>query len=105
MTVTLYFFYAGWCPCSHASAPWIKKALADNAGAGLQAFGVGIQDKTAKLTEFARLHKLDFPVAVQGGQALADQTGVAITPTTLFVDENGVIKSVFVGKIERWFAF
>lgn len=98
---TLYFFYAGWCPCSHQSVGWIKKAVEENKSNGLNVFYIGIQDSSDKLEEFAKTHKLTFPVAVNGGQTVASGIGVIITPTTLFVDEKGVIKSTFIGKIER----
>jgi len=43
-----------------------------------------------KLEEFAKTHKLAFPVSTQGGQTVASGVGVTITPTTLFADEKGV---------------
>jgi len=98
----LYFFYASWCPCSHQSVEKIMRAVDGHRGAGLTALFVGIQDSTEQLEMFLRKHKLDVPAVVEGGQSLADSVGVGITPTTLFVDKEGVIRSVFVGKIEEY---
>jgi len=99
---TVYFFFADWCPCSHQSVQWITRALDDHRAAGLAMVGVGVQNGRDKLERFARRYDLPFPVAVRGGDGLADVVGVTITPTTLFVDGDGVIRSVFVGKIDEY---
>ncbi len=98
----LFFFYADWCPCSHQSIGWIKKARADYSAVGLNVMGIGIQDKTKNLERFAVGYKLSFPVAVKDGQDLARSVGVKTTPTTFFVGSDGVIKSIYVGKIEKY---
>lgn len=99
---TIYYFYANWCPCSHESIQFIKKMGAENAQSGLMTLGVGIQDSPAGLAQYAKTHKLEFPVVTENGQDLAREAGVEITPTTIFVDSGGVIRYVHVGKIERY---
>jgi len=64
--------------------------------------GIGIQDSAEKLARFARQYQLDFPVSNVGGDGLARSVGVSVTPTTVFVGPDGVIRSIFVGKIERY---
>jgi len=99
---TIYFFYANWCPCSHISVDWIKKAFEDHKAEGLRVLSVGVQDSSDKLKEFVTTHKLPFPACAVGGDDVAASVGVSITPTTVFVGGDGVIKSVYVGKIERY---
>jgi peroxiredoxin len=99
---TVYYFFASWCPCSHQSMQWMKKMYAENGKSGLYILGVGIQDSSAGLAQFAKLHKIDFPVITEGGPSLARDAGVEITPTTVFVDPGGIIRYVHVGKIERY---
>lgn len=98
----MYFFYASWCPCSHQSMEWIKMALNNNSSTALSILGIGIQDSQKKLEEFANLHQLTFPVSTVGGNAVANSIGVKTTPTTIFADSNGIIRWIFVGKIERY---
>jgi len=98
----LYYFYAGWCPCSHESVANIRRAVEEGKTAGVGVMFVGIQDSRDNLEKFARTHDLTFPVAVEGGQMFADRVGVSITPTTVFVDREGVVRSFFVGKVERF---
>jgi len=99
---TVYFYYADWCPCSHSSIKYIKKAGVDYRDAGLMLMGIGIQGSSDKLQGFAEKYELDFPVSVKGGDDVARLMGVKTTPTTLFVDEAGTVRSIYVGKIERY---
>jgi peroxiredoxin len=99
---TLYYFYANWCPCSHDSVANIRRAAQEGKAAGLSILFVGIQDSSDNLAKFAHTHKIEFPVVTERGQSLADRVGVGITPTTVFVDKDGVIRSFFVGKVERF---
>ena len=98
----MYYFYASWCPCSHKSIKWLKKALNNNNTAELATLGIGIQDTPKKLEKFANLHQLTFPVSNIGGTSMAAAIGVKTTPTTIFADSNGIIRWIFVGKIERY---
>jgi peroxiredoxin len=99
---TVYFFFAGWCPCSHESIKWMKKIYAENEKSGLSMVGVGIQDTATGLARFAKVHKVEFPLIIENAQSLAKDAGVEITPTTVFVDTGGIIRYVHVGKIERY---
>ena len=98
----MYVFYAAWCPCSHESVEYLKKAYNNNDKAGLGVYFVGIQDSVANLAQFAETHDLKFPVTVSGGESLARSVGVKTTPTTIFADEQGVIRSIYFGKVEEY---
>ncbi len=98
----LYFFFANWCPCAHLSAKFIKKAFEENGGKNLAVYGVGIQDSRGGYGEFVKKHGIAFPVADRGGDDLADSIGIRTTPTLVFVDDAGIIRSYFMGKIERY---
>ncbi|MGK7345165.1 MAG: TlpA family protein disulfide reductase [Candidatus Nitrospinota bacterium M3_3B_026] len=99
---TAYFFYADWCPCSHYSVNWIEKSREDSRYSGLNMVGVGIQDSSANLKSFAERYRLGFPMSHEGGEAMARNIGVKVTPTTIFTDSEGVIRHIFVGKIEQY---
>lgn len=58
---------------------------------------VGISDEdSAKLQDFAKEHKLNYPVG-QAGDLPAPFDKVTITPTTFVIDRNGIIQNVIVG--------
>ena len=98
----MYLFYANWCPCSHRSMKWIKMAVNNNSSTKLSTLGIGIQDSQKKLEEFANLHQLTFPVSTVGGKSMANSIGVKTTPTTIFADSSGIIRWIFVGRIDRY---
>ncbi len=98
----IYYFFANWCPCSHASIGFVKKAAADNAPSGLALFSIGIQDSASEFEKFAQKHDISTPVGVSGGNDVAAMLGIRTTPTTLFVDANGVVQWIFIGKIEKY---
>ena len=100
---TMYFFYANWCPCSHRSMKWIKMAANNNSSTEFSTLGIGIQDSSKKLEEFAKLHELTFPVSAGGsGKSMANSIGVQTTPTTIFADSSGIIRWIFVGRVDRY---
>ncbi|MBF0169561.1 MAG: TlpA family protein disulfide reductase [Nitrospinae bacterium] len=99
----LYFFFANWCPCSHESIGWVKRAEEEYRDRGLSVVGVGIQDQPERLEQFVRLHTLAFPVITsEAGEDIAKSAGVQVTPTTIFVDGGGIVRFIHVGKIETW---
>ncbi len=98
----IYYFFANWCPCSHASIGYVKKAVADNAQNGMALFSVGIQDSASEIEKFTKKHDMASPVGVSGGNDVAAMLGIRTTPTTLFVDANGVVRWIFIGKIEKY---
>jgi len=99
---TAYFFFAEWCPCSHYTADWVKRSREDGRYAGINMVGVGIQDSPGDLEKFAKRYQFDFPVSHKGGDAMAKEIGVKVTPTTIFTDSEGVVRSIFVGKVEKY---
>ncbi|MBI3580603.1 MAG: TlpA family protein disulfide reductase [Nitrospinae bacterium] len=99
---TLYFFFANWCPCSHQSVDFIKQAVAENADKGLTAVGVGIQDVPKNIETFVKRHDIKFTVGDRGGDDMAGKIGVRTTPTILLVDSGGVIRWIYIGKVERY---
>ncbi|VAX21380.1 hypothetical protein MNBD_NITROSPINAE01-1499 [hydrothermal vent metagenome] len=99
---TVYYFFANWCPCSHESMTFIKKAMDEHAGDGLAILMVGIQDSSSNFEKFAKTHDIKYPVGINGGEPFAGDIGVRITPTTVFADADGVIRGIFVGKIEEY---
>lgn len=98
----VYFFFADWCPCSHHSIGQIQKAEREYGPSGLAIMGIGTQDTSEKLIEFANRYRIDFPVSVKGGDAVSRSMGVKTTPTTIFVDKGGIVRSIFVGRIDEY---
>ncbi|MBI3584334.1 MAG: redoxin domain-containing protein [Nitrospinae bacterium] len=94
------FFYANWCPCSNASAQFLKQASEEFSGVSL--IGIGIQDNEIDLSKFLEKHKLKFPAGFDLKQEIARSYGVTTTPTTIFINKEGKIDSIFVGKLKKY---
>lgn len=94
------FFYANWCPCSNASAQFLKQAYEEFSGVDL--IGIGIQDNETDLSNFLEKHKLKFPAGFDLKQEIARSYGVTTTPTTIFINKEAKIDSIFVGKIKKY---
>lgn len=98
----VYFFFANWCPCAHLSAKFIKRAFEENKGSNVAIYGVGIQDSKSRYSDFVKKHGIAFPVADRGGDGFAESMGIRTTPTLVFVDDKGIIRFYFMGKVERY---
>ncbi len=98
----VYFFFANWCPCAHLSIKFVKRAFEKNKGSNLAIYGVGIQDSTARYGDFVKKHNIEFPVANRGGDDFAESLGIRTTPTLVFVDDKGIVRFHFLGKVERY---
>jgi peroxiredoxin len=94
------FFYANWCPCSNASAQFLKQSSEEFGGVNF--VGIGIQDNETDLSKFLEKHNIKFPAGFDLKQEVARSYGVATTPTTIFVNREGKIDSIFVGKIKKY---
>ena len=98
----VYFFFANWCPCAHLSVKFVKRAFEENRGRNVSIYGVGIQDSQVRYGDFAKKHGVLFPVADRGGDGFAESMGIRTTPTLVFVDDKGIIRFYFMGKVERY---
>ncbi|MBI3599942.1 MAG: TlpA family protein disulfide reductase [Nitrospinae bacterium] len=99
---TVIFFYANWCPCSNLSAPFIKQAFEEFGHKGVNFISIGFQDKETDLMKFIERHKLQFPSGADKEQEIAGSYGVSTPPTTIFINREGKITSIFVGKIKKY---
>ena len=94
------FFYANWCPCSNQSAQFLKQAFEEFNTKGVSFIAIGFQDNETDLNKFTERHKLQFPSGVDKRQEIARSYGVSTPPTTIFINREGKINSIFVGKIK-----
>jgi peroxiredoxin len=99
---TVIFFYANWCPCSNLSAPYIKQSFEEFNAKGVAFIGIGFQDKESDLIKFIERYKFQFPSGADKGHEIARSYGVATPPTTIFINKEGKIDSIFVGKIKKY---
>lgn len=93
-------FMSSWCPCSHDSAPLMKRAYAKNNGQ-VEFLMVGIQDSRSKFEKFVEKWGVPFPAGFDKGDRIGNDYGVSSPPTTFFIDKNGIVKRAFFGNIAK----
>ncbi len=95
--VVLLNFWATWCAPCKAEMPALQRVYADEKGRGLRVLAVTVETNTATVGNFVQHYGLDFTVLLDGGAQVSRLYQVQGTPTTFFIDRQGVIRSVVVG--------
>lgn len=101
-TPYVFFFYADWCPCANLSAPYLKQAYQEYSHKGIRFLAVGFQDKKEHLESFVSRHQIPFSSGADINNELSRSFGVVTPPTTLFVNSQGTLSSIFIGKIKKY---
>ena len=91
-------FFATWCPPCNEEAPAIDALAREYRARGVQVVGVDVLENARKAAEFARTHRLSYPVIVDDG-TLRDQYAINGLPVHAFIDRDGVVRSIVVGEI------
>ena len=92
--VLLCNFWATWCAPCREEVPILVAAKAQWATNGFEVVGIGI-DSAAKMREFARTHKINYPVLVADATALelvrklGNRAGAL--PYTVVLDATGAV--------------
>ena len=89
-------FWAIQCPPCRMELPYFDSAAKEYAGE-VAVLAVDIQDSLANLKQFFGDNTLDFIVVLDGNGSVASSYAVRYTPSTFFVDSEGIIRYVKVG--------
>ncbi|HEX5806071.1 MAG TPA: TlpA disulfide reductase family protein [Macromonas sp.] len=97
-------FWASWCTPCRAEIPELNRYRAAHPGK-LEVLAIGIENKVDSTRDFARAHKMEYPVFVAGQQgmqlmqALGNKQGGL--PYTLFIDRKGRVVGQKVGMVGK----
>ncbi|MBI5186602.1 MAG: TlpA family protein disulfide reductase [Nitrospinae bacterium] len=98
----VFFFYANWCPCANFSIQFFNKAHVEYSGKGIKFVAVGFQDKKDALESFIQRHQVPFTAGPDEKSDVSKLFGIATPPTTVFVNSDGSVASIFSGKIKKY---
>ncbi len=90
-------FWATWCgPCRY-EMPFLQRIHEEQAANGLVVLGVNLGESPAEIREFMADFGLSFTMLLDSRQDVALTYNVRGIPTTLLIDEDGVIRYRKVG--------
>lgn len=91
-------FFATWCPPCNEEAPTIDALQRQYGARGLQVVGIDVLENARKAGDFQRQHGLSYPVVVDDG-TLRGEYAVNGLPVHVFIDRQGIVRSIVVGEI------
>jgi peroxiredoxin len=62
--------------------------------------GVNAVDDAATAQQFAQQKGMTYPIMIDSGQYVASLYGITDTPTSFFIDRNGIIRATQVGPVD-----
>ena len=90
-------FWATWCgPCRY-EMPFLQRIHEEQGANRLVVLGINLGESPGEVSEFMGEFGLTFTTLLDSGQDVALMYNVRSIPTTLLIDENGVIRDRKVG--------
>ncbi len=90
-------FWATWCGPCKAEMPALQKVYRETRGQGVEVLAITVENNTANIQRFVNAYQLTFPIGLDAGAEVSRRYRVEGTPTTFFIDKDGIIQSVVVG--------
>ncbi len=101
-SVLLNFWYAT-CPGCLAEIPGMQRFYAARHAAGKDSviLGVNVLDDAQTATSFAQARHLTYPIVLDQNQQVETLYNVTATPTSYFIDRQGIIRLRVVGPLDE----
>ncbi|MCS7056555.1 MAG: TlpA family protein disulfide reductase [Thermoflexales bacterium] len=100
---TLINFWASWCPPCLEETPALIAAYEElkQANPNIEFIGIGTNDDSANLKRFAENNRIPYIIVEDPDGKVSDAYGVLGMPTTVFVDERGIVRRIWNGAIRK----
>ena len=99
-TAVVLNFWATWCGPCRAEMPAFERIWKERGG-HVQFIGVNVQESAAQVSAFADELGISYPLPLDPNAAIARIYRVRAFPTTLFIDEQGVIQEMILGQVNE----
>jgi peroxiredoxin len=92
--VVVLSFWSSSCTGCAAQLAALNESLKTYGSAGLQVFGVGIDDHRERAREFAASQGVAFPLLLDATKEVSRSYRVDILPMTVLIDRSGAVRHV-----------
>jgi peroxiredoxin len=94
--VLLLDFFASWCIPCRTSVPHLVELNSKYGKQGLQILGISADDNLRGLRSFADLHRISYPIAMNG-ETIQKSYGIRSLPVMFLIDKKGKIDATYIG--------
>ena len=92
--VVVLSFWSSGCGTCRRQLDALSRSLATYHSAGLEVYGIGVDDSAAHALEFARATPVGFPMLLDPDKAVGKAYRVDNLPMTVLIDRGGTIRNV-----------
>jgi peroxiredoxin len=92
--VVVLSFWSNRCTPCRTQLATLDRSFQTYRSAGLDVYGVGVDDEPALALEFARSTRVSFPMLLDPAKTVSRSYEVDNLPMTILIDRNGVIRHV-----------
>lgn len=92
--VVVLSFWSSGCGTCRSQLDALNRSLATYRSAGLEVYGVGLDDVPARAADYARGVPVAFPMLLDPSKAVGRAYEVDNLPMTVLIDRNGTIRNV-----------
>jgi peroxiredoxin len=93
--VVILSFWGSSCTPCRAQLAALNRTLGTYRPAGLQVYGINVDDDQTRALAFAHGEAVTFPLLLDPEKAVSRSYQVDNLPMTLLIDRNGVVRNVF----------
>jgi peroxiredoxin len=92
--VVILSFWGSRCTPCRAQLEALNRSLATYRSAGLQVYGINVDDEQSRALAFAHGETVTFPLLLDPQKAVSRSYQVDNLPMTLLIDRNGIVRNV-----------
>jgi peroxiredoxin len=94
-------FWATTCPPCVDEMPRLQAVYDDWSKKGLVMLAIDIGEDSATVQDFIQSHSYTFPVLLDSRYSVAGKYNIRFTPTNMFIDGEGKLRSQFIGAFQN----
>jgi len=92
-------FWATWCPSCEGEMPTIESVYEAYRDEGFIVLAINAGESTGSIRGFQQEEGLTFPLLIDSGESVTGSYEIRALPTSLLVDQEGVISRIYSGPI------